>query len=294
MNKLSDQSHGTLLALTGITAVSPEALLVRLIGSGTLIVVFWRGLLSALVLLTWIMAKRGSGTLAAFRAIGWIGLIAASLYVVTALLFIEALRQTAVANVLVIVGAQPIVAALLSALLLRERIARSTLIAALVVGVGLAIVFHGALGRGSIVGDLMAFGAMLCVALRYVLFRLARHVDMLPSVVLGGLLTALVIAPFCDPFDIPARDMLLLLMLGLVLMPIAQILLTAAPRFIPVPEIALIVLLEAVLAPTWVWLVLGEVPPEKTIYGGVLIIGTLMAHFTLMTRRQGTVPTGCR
>ena len=54
------------------------------------------------------------------------------------------------------------------------------------------------------------------------------------------------------------------------------------------PEIALMVLLEAVLAPTWVWLVLGEVPPIETVYGGALIIGTLALHFTLMTRRAQT------
>ncbi len=292
MKKFSDHARGTLLAFTGITVVSPEALLVRLISSSTLIVVFWRGLLSALVLFGWISVRSGRGTLAAFLAIGWIGVIAAFLQLLTAVLFIEALRQTAVANVLVIVGAQPIVAVVLSAVLLRERIAPSTLIAALVVGAGLAIVFHGALGRGSIHGDLMAFGAMLCIALRYVLFRLARQVDMLPAVVLGGLLTAVVIAPFCDPFDIATRDMLLLLLVGLVLMPIAQILLTAAPRFIPVPEIALIVLLEAVLAPTWVWLALGEVPPGNTVYGGVLIIGTLVVHFTLTARRERAVVDG--
>jgi len=285
MPERSDHARGMLLTATGISIVSPDALLLRLMSSGTFVVVFWRGLLSAFVLFSWISANRGRDTMAAFLAIGWIGVIAAGLNVVTAVLFVEAINQTTVANVLVIVGAQPICAAVLSALVLRERIARGTLIAAAVVATGLVVVFHGALGRGGILGDLMAFGAMLCVALRYVLFRFARHVDMLPSVVLGGLLTAVIVAPLVNPFSVSARDLILLVVMGAILMPLGQIMLTAAPRYVPVPEIALIVLLEAVLAPTWVWLVLGEVPPVETVYGGALIIGTLAVHFTLMARR---------
>ena len=108
---------------------------------------------------------------------------------------------------------------------------------------------------------------------------------MLPSVVLGGLLTAVIVAPLVNPFSVSARDLILLVVMGAILMPLGQIMLTAAPRYVPVPEIALIVLLEAVLAPTWVWLVLGEVPPVETVYCGALIIGTLAVHFTLMARR---------
>ena len=127
MPERSDHARGMLLTATGISIVSPDALLLRLMSSGTFVVVFWRGLLSAFVLFSWISANRGRDTMAAFLAIGWIGVIAAGLNVVTAVLFVEAINQTTVANVLVIVGAQPICAAVLSALVLRERIARGTL-----------------------------------------------------------------------------------------------------------------------------------------------------------------------
>ena len=286
MSKLSEHARGALLAATGITIVSPDALLLRFMTSGTLLVVFWRGLLSAIVLFSWLASSQGKDVVGAFRAIGWIGIITAVLHVITAVLFVAAINHTTVANVLVIVGAQPICAAILSTLILREPIARSALVAGAVVVVGLGIVFRGAWEHGSLQGDLMAFGAMICVALRYVLFRAVKTVDMLPSVVVGGLLTAVLMLPFVNPFDVTARDLVLLVLMGAVLMPLGQMLLTAAPRYIPVPEIALIVLLEAVLAPTWVWLALDEVPPGQTIVGGAIIILTLAVHFTLMARSK--------
>jgi drug/metabolite transporter (DMT)-like permease len=274
------------MAASGITIVSPDALLLRLMTSGTLVIVFWRGVLSAVVLFSWLASSQGKDVFASFKSIGWIGMLTAVLSMITAILFVAAINHTTVASVLVIVGAQPICAAVLSTLILKEPISRSTLIAGLAVCAGLGVVFHGAWEHGSLLGDLMAFGAMLCVALRYVLFRSVKNVDMLPSVVVGGTLTAVILFPMVNPFSVSARDLVLLVIMGAVLMPLAQMLLTAAPRYIAVPEIALIVLLEAVLAPTWVWLVLGEVPPHETLLGGGIIIGTLAVHFTLLGRSQ--------
>ena len=44
---------------------------------------------------------------------------------------------------------------------------------------------------------------------------------------------------------------------------------TLSPRYISAPEVSLIMRLEVLLAPFWVWLVLGEVPSIQTlIWGG--------------------------
>lgn len=273
------------MASVGISIISPDALLIRLFSANAFVLVFWRGLFSAIVLLVWLFARKGRGLVGAFRAIGKIGLLASSLHLGAALMFVLALKETAVANVLVITGAQPLVGAILSAIILKERVFRGTWIAAAVVVVGLAVVFWGSLSRGDYLGDLMALAAMSMVALRYVLFRAAREVDMLPTVVLGGFLAAIVLGPFVDTLDVNAKDLLLLAVMGAILLPAGQIMLVAAPRYIPVPEVGLIVLLEAVLAPIWVWLALGEVPSSETVLGGLLILGTLAVYFALMAKR---------
>ena len=57
---------------------------------------------------------------------------------------------------------------------------------------------------------------------------------------------------------------------------------TLGPRYLPAPEVSLILLVETILGPIWVWLAIGEVPLETTLFAGVLIVGTLFVH-TLMS-----------
>jgi drug/metabolite transporter (DMT)-like permease len=52
----------------------------------------------------------------------------------------------------------------------------------------------------------------------------------------------------------------------------------AGPRYIPAPEVGLLLLLESILGPVWVWLVLGEQPGNSTLLGGVIVISTLVIN----------------
>ena len=68
----------------------------------------------------------------------------------------------------------------------------------------------------------------------------------------------------------------LMLLLGLVIMPLSFGLITLGPRTIPAPEVALLLLLETVLGPIWVWLVIDEKPSEMTLVGGCVVISAVM------------------
>ncbi len=60
-----------------------------------------------------------------------------------------------------------------------------------------------------------------------------------------------------------------------------------SPRYLPAPEVSLILRLEALLAPLWVWVVLGEVPSRETLVGGSIILTTLvcLSAYTIYTNR---------
>ena len=59
-------------------------------------------------------------------------------------------------------------------------------------------------------------------------------------------------------------------------MPLSFGLITLGPRTIPAPEVALLLLLETVLGPIWVWLVIDEKPSEMTLVGGCVVISAVM------------------
>lgn len=71
-------------------------------------------------------------------------------------------------------------------------------------------------------------------------------------------------------------DVLWLGLMGLVSVPLGFSLLTIAPRYLPTPEIGLLLLLEAVLGPVLVWWILEESPGPRGLAGGGIVIATLV------------------
>jgi drug/metabolite transporter (DMT)-like permease len=66
-----------------------------------------------------------------------------------------------------------------------------------------------------------------------------------------------------------------LLVMALVIAPVGTVLITIGPRYIPAPEVSLLMLVEAILGPLLVWAVLAEEPPEATLIGGAVILAAL-------------------
>ena len=66
-----------------------------------------------------------------------------------------------------------------------------------------------------------------------------------------------------------------LLIMGVYMVPLGTALMYLGPKYIPAPEVGLMLLLESILGPVWVWLALGEQPGIRTFVGGAIILSTL-------------------
>ena len=280
----SDHVLGLVLAGVAMLVISPDALIIRLIEGDQWTFLFWRGLLPSLAMTAMLAARHGRRTPALFRAIGRPGLAIAFLFGISTILFISAILLTSVANALVIIAVQPLLAAIFSRWFLGEAIRPSTWVATVVVLAGVAIIFSGSLGGGNIWGDILAFLGSCCMAGQMVIIRHSRAVNMVPAVVLSGPLVALVVLPLATPLAVSGNDVGLLLLLGLIVLPIPFFLSALAPRYAPAAEISLISLIESVTGPFIVWLVIGEVPAVETLLGGALILATLAVYFTIALR----------
>jgi drug/metabolite transporter (DMT)-like permease len=73
-------------------------------------------------------------------------------------------------------------------------------------------------------------------------------------------------------------DLWVLLVLGVVIVPASTMLLSLGTRYIPASQVTLIMMLEMLLGPLWVWLALSEVPAPTTVLGGILVLVTVVAH----------------
>ena len=284
----SARSHlkGTLLAVAGVAALSPDALILRLLHTSEANALFWRGLLMAVAIFGFMLLRHRIGAWQRIRETGWHGVVAAVVFAVGTICFVSSIARTEVANTLVIVNASPLFAAGLSYLVLGERQPVRTVLAVVVGLAGVTLIVSGSLGQGSLAGDLFAVGAALCMAVQLVVARHSRDRSLFPALVPGGLLLALVCLPFAAPLQVSARDLLLLVWLGIGVMAVAMTLITIAPRFIPAPEVGLVLLLEAVLGPLLVWLVFLEVPALRTVIGGAVVLVAMAGNQILSARSR--------
>jgi drug/metabolite transporter (DMT)-like permease len=286
MRIASPHLRGLAITATGVLVITPDSLLVRLIETDVWSLLFYRGLFVALALAVFFAIRFGREMPSFTRAVGLVGVLAGCLSAVSNILFVFSVTLTTAANTLVIVSAAPLFAAVFSHVFLKEAIAPLTWLAVLVVFTGIAAIFSGNFGGGSLIGDLCAIGAACFFAGHLTALRYKKGTNMVPVVALAGLLTALVAFPFAAPLSISSRDLALLAVMGFVMLPVAFGLITLGPRLIPAPEVGLLVLVEAILGPYWVWLVVSEVPAVQTVLGGILILGTLLVYTAYMLRRE--------
>ncbi len=255
-------------------------------------VTFWRSLFNALTLAVGLTLLRGPalwpGLLRADRVLWASGLCWAVMYTA----FMVALTLTTVANVLVTMAIGPMLTALLSRVVLGQRLPLHTWLAIVVAGIGIASMFGAEAGRGgSLLGSLVACAVPLAGAINWILLQRnaesgAQAADMLPAVLLGALISAAVTLPLAWPLQASAHDLGLLALLGSVQLALPCLLVVRLSRELPAPEIALLALLEVIFGVTWAWLGAGERPPASVLLGGVLVLGALVANEAFALRRQ--------
>lgn len=283
---LSDHARGLLIVTTGVLILTPDALLLRLIEANLWTLLFWRGTGFLVVQMTVSALRHGGGLWQAIRATGWIGLAIIGLQGTTQLLFVYSINHTLAANTLVIIAASPLAAALLARLLLGERAPPRTLVAGGVTLAAVALTVGGGYATGGLSGDLAALALMVILALIFVLLRKAKTRDMLPAIALSGLVTATISLVFAPTLAVTGSDLIYLPILVVLVVPVSFILISTGPRYLPAPEVGLLMLIETILGPLWVWLVFAEEPTGASLVGGGVIVLSLAIHSWLGLRAE--------
>ncbi|MDZ7749212.1 MAG: DMT family transporter [Halofilum sp. (in: g-proteobacteria)] len=283
---VTDHRQGTLLAAVGVTLLSFDALLVRLADAPVANVAVYRGLFIALSLTVALRLLRGRWSWRAIRAGGWPAGAMTVTMGMTQILFVSAILHTSVANVVVILTAAPLFAAVFSGIFLREWVSPRTWLAMALCIAGILLVFGGSVGAGNWFGDMLALILAVIVGLNFTQLRRAPGVSRLAVVGGGGLVSGLAALPFAAPLAISGQGLAVLAIMGLVQMPLSLVMMTEATRYLPSAEVSLFLVVEAILGTFWVWLLLGEEPPGYTLAGGTIVIATLVGHSWIALRRE--------
>jgi drug/metabolite transporter (DMT)-like permease len=277
--RATDDAHarrrGQLFVALAALAWSTAGLLQRALSIDTTTQLAGRALFAFAALLGFVALFSRGGTVRAFRTMGRAGLAVAGCMAIASASFIVALNHANVANVLFMQAVAPVLAALIAWIALRESVSRRTAAAMAIALLGVTLMVGGA-GSGGVIGVGASFVMTLAFAAAMVTTRHRRDVSMAPAICLSQLLVFVAFAPLADAGSISARDLGLLVLLGVGQMGLGLAFLTVGARLIPAAEAALITLLEVVLGPLWVWIAYGEEAGAATLLGGAVVVGAVI------------------
>jgi len=254
-------------------------------------VTFWRSFFTVLTLLVLLPVFKGRAVFARMQHGGaalWLsGLCWCGMFT----FFMLALTLTTVANVLVTMALVPLFTALSTRIFLGHQIAPRTWAAIVVAGCGIAYMYGTHLTEGfSVIGTLVALGVPISGAANWTITQHShaqgKNVDLIPAVLVGGVLSSLLTLPLAWPLQGSGHDVWLLAGLGVFQLAIPCVLAVVCTQALAAPEIALLGLLEVIFGILLAWLGAGEVPGQNVLVGGALVIGALVANELVAWRQR--------
>ena len=281
----SQTTIGLTLAIFGALLLTPDTLFMRLSQLDGFNMLLWRGGLSGLAYFMIWLWMRGPRDLSNIWTRNFAIIVACQTG--NAALFSLAIALAPVTVVLIGVATVPIFAALLSRSLLGEALSMRTLITAAMVFLGLFISVLGSddghlmLDLTTLIGAGLGLGVAFSLAMNFTIIRKDKDVPFVLAIAVGAIAAAGLAAVFATTLAWPPLpQMAAIALTGIFILPLSFVTLSYAARFVPSSTVSLIMLLETILGPLWVWWGIDEAPSAAMLIGGGIVL-TCLAVFLI-------------
>lgn len=284
-DSLKSVQLGLLITTVGGLLFTLDLPLLRLADADKWTLVFARGVFLFLAISgVWLALRVFAGSRAPYIA-GLAGLAVAGTNTLANISYIGAVVETTAANVVFITALIPVLTAVMSRLFINEPVHRYTWLATALAFFGVGIIVWDGISAGRYIGDLLALLSAICTAGAFTIIR-ASGKNVATSLALGSLCSACIAAAFfhinssslLEPAGFGMPGLLWVGLNGLVAIPLASALIANGPRFLPSADVSMFFLLETVLTPLWIWLLFAETPTNAVLFGGAIVIVTLILH----------------
>ena len=282
----SQATIGLTLAIFGALLLTPDTLFMRLSQLDGLNMLLWRGGLSGLAYFMIWFWMRGPRDLSNIWTRNFAIIVACQTG--NAALFSLAIAVAPVTVVLIGVATVPIFAAILSRVILGEALSMRTLITAAMVFWGLFISVMGSddgqikLDLITLIGAGLGLGVAFSLAMNFTVIRKDPEVPFVLAIAIGAVTAAGLAAFFATTLAWPPLpQMAAIALTGIFILPLSFVTLSYAARFVPSSTVSLIMLLETVLGPLWVWWGIDEAPGAMMLIGGGIVL-TCLAVFLIL------------
>ena len=186
--------------------------------------------------------------------------------------YIVSMSKTSVANVVFIISTQTIFLAVFGFLFLKEKITFRGMISIFLAFSGIVVMLGDSINQGTLFGNIVAFAIPINFTILVMIIRKFPELDMVPAIFYSGIFSAIYGIILASNLAFSSNDILMGFLLGVPQLAFGFICVTIGSKTTPAVTVGLLMLLETIFAPIWVWIFLNEVPPISVFIGGSIII----------------------
>ena len=268
---------GPLLILTGGFCLSWGGLILRTFESASIWqILFYRSIFFLWVLIAFILLTYGKKTFKKIKEAGVPGLIGGLFLSTNFVAYMYSMMETTVANVVFIISTQTVFLPIIAYIFLKEKISPRGYVAIVLAMIGVTLMIGDSLGTGSLKGNLAALTIPINFSVLVLIIRKYPKVDMIPAIFYAGIFSCLYGLFLLEALSISTKDIWLSFLLGVPQLAFGFIFITIGSRTTPAVMVGLLMLMESIFAPIWVWLFYNEIPPASVLIGGIIILSAVV------------------
>ena len=190
--------------------------------------------------------------------------------------FIVAMNNTTVANVVFIISTQTMFLAIFGFFYLKEKVSLIGSSSIFLAMSGILIMVGDSISTGSLFGNLVALVIPINFAIYVMIIRKNSNLDMVPAMLYSGIFSLIYGAILSKSFEFSSHDLFMGFLLGVPQLALGFICITIGSRTTASATVGLLMLMETLCGPLWVWLFLSEIPPISVFIGGAVIISAII------------------
>ena len=268
---------GPILILTGGFCLSWGGLILRTFESASIWqILFYRSIFFLWVLIAFILLTYGKKTFKKIKEAGVPGLIGGVFLSTNFVAYMYSMMETTVANVVFIISTQTVFLPIIAYIFLKEKISPRGYVAIMLAMIGVTLMIGDSFGTGSLKGNLAALTIPINFSVLVLIIRKYPKVDMIPAIFYAGIFSCLYGLFLLEGLSISTKDIWLSFLLGVPQLAFGFIFITIGSRTTPAVMVGLLMLMESIFAPIWVWLFYNEIPPISVLVGGMIILSAVV------------------
>ena len=239
-------------------------------------ILFLRSFFFLLALIAFLFVTYKKNTFNIIKDSGLPGLLGGFVLSFSFVAFVVAMSNTTVANVVFIISTQTMFLAIFGYFYLKEKVSLIGLISILLAMSGIILMVGDSISGGSLFGNIVALAIPINFAILVMIIRKNTKVDMVPAIFYSGIFSLIYGFFLAESFEFTKHDLWMGFLLGVPQLAVSFICITIGSRTVESATVGILMLMETLCAPLWVWLFLNEIPPISVFIGGAVIISAII------------------